>query len=182
MRRLLFTFCSAVSLLLCGVALAEFGWNRSSYHGPRVGYPSGYGFLTYRPLGLYLASMTYLRPAAAEHVTDVEQPRRWHMGWQATTNPAVDSMSDGRTRRAFHAGAFNAGVPRNGVHEGRVRYVLLPHWFVILATALLPAVWARRSWRQRRRVAEGRCPACGYDLRATPDRCPECGTTKATAA
>jgi hypothetical protein len=35
------------------------------------------------------------------------------------------------------------------------------------------------NWRSRvradRRLREGRCPACGYDLRATPGRCPECG-------
>jgi hypothetical protein len=52
---------------------------------------------------------------------------------------------------------------------------------------LLAVVALARGWQlQRRRrfaglVAAGRCVRCGYDLRATPERCPECGMTRAGA-
>jgi len=55
------------------------------------------------------------------------------------------------------------------------RVVMVPWYAVTLLAATLPAVWARRMIRRRRRQSRGTCVACGYDLRATPGRCPECG-------
>jgi hypothetical protein len=43
-------------------------------------------------------------------------------------------------------------------------------------------ILARRWASRRRRALEGRCRRCGYDLRASIDRCPECGATIPRAA
>lgn len=62
--------------------------------------------------------------------------------------------------------------------------VCFPYWLVLLVCAGAPAAWwmGRRRRRQRLELERaGRCVGCGYDLRATPERCPECGLARTNA-
>ena len=70
-------------------------------------------------------------------------------------------VSWGRIGCAFDVGAF---MPL---------FYMVPTWAVAVATAIPPALWLRR--RLKRPTRPGLCRHCGYDLRATPGRCPECG-------
>jgi hypothetical protein len=68
-------------------------------------------------------------------------------------------------------------APLDDIHCAAV-----PYWFLALLTAV-PALlkwWAASRVRRKRRL--GLCINCGYDLRGSPERCPECGTPNESGA
>jgi hypothetical protein len=75
-----------------------------------------------------------------------------------------------RTRWGFGYQAEAAARPRSD----RSTSVFFPMWVPALLLSALPAARLGHRLRRRRRPTSA-CTCCGYDLRATPDRCPECG-------
>jgi hypothetical protein len=106
------------------------------------------------------------RPGAGVHTRAL---LGWNWMWVWSEGYALDSREPRE----------KAGGGPQGRGDDRIRVVhsaaLIPWWAVSPPLAVLPALRLRRRLIPRRRRATGRCPACGYDLRATPDRCPECG-------
>jgi hypothetical protein len=59
--------------------------------------------------------------------------------------------------------------------RGSPIHITSPYWVFLVATGLLPAAWLFVRRRVNSRALSGLCADCGYDLRATPEQCPECG-------
>ena len=58
--------------------------------------------------------------------------------------------------------------------------VFVPTWFALSVTLAPSVAWLVKQGRSRSRQTPGHCPACGYDMRANPARCSECGREATT--
>jgi hypothetical protein len=107
----------------------------------------------------------------------------WRPPWKVIVPPfgeRSDQWSIGNSLFGFLAGYRYLHL---GGREVEIRQIVLtiPWWFIAAIVLARPlSRWLSR-WISRRRkkiIDRQICTKCGYDLRASPDRCPECGQPK----
>jgi len=113
------------------------------------------------------------KPEYVDHAK-ADYPQGLHIGWVTQSPDEFINLgwNDNRWRRVGFRGYHSSTEANNYV--GRRYRAAAPFWFLALIFAGLPLVHVRRTLRVRRRLLNGLCAKCGYDLRATSERCPEC--------
>jgi hypothetical protein len=97
----------------------------------------------------------------ARHPLPATSKRGWRF-WSVPREPAAPTLG--------FDGGFSSPV--------QFGYAM-PLWLIAIVAGGV-AGWC--LIRRRNMHAPGSCRTCGYDLRATPDICPECGTRSAPSA
>jgi hypothetical protein len=171
------TSCSIVSLLLC-VAVCVL-WVRS--------YSVTDYFLLIHRGGKTAVGVTsgqlYVSRSLSDDIADFSRfgPSGFKQQW-----PASNGLEFRATQRQFgdyethwQYGDFELFADYSGHHY--YQFAFAPCWSALVLLAIMPMGYAVSALPRNQRKRRGLCPACGYDLRASPERCPECGTSACAA-
>lgn len=189
MTRRLFTIASLISLLLC-VATAAL-WLRS-YDVEDRWISAGEGWSPVEGVDEVTCSAISLASYRGRFMIVRGEQWRYEIGetpiavqhWSGP--PIGDWEAERAGRDRFGLARLNAvGYMGPQFPPWVIRVYGMPQWPIVALCLAMPAVrffvvpFARRA-RIRQRLIAHLCPGCGYDLRATPGRCPECGKEQVT--
>jgi hypothetical protein len=150
MRRRTFTILSAILLFLCILA-----WARSYFVMDWFGWSGESGNSFFASRGVFGLAIS-----------------DWRWSWKF-------QIVHHAQRPAYPVASAWPGFGLEEQGAARIVTVLhAPFWFLaaIFLYLLLYHALRLRTARQAERIAQGLCVTCGHDLRASKDRCPECGS------
>ena len=164
LARHLFTLCAALSLLLCVAVCVLWVWSDSRLFRLTLTHDEGRGVS--RWVELLDGGFQYAE-------TDHPSLRLGRPGWGTMECDGASHVRQTRWGFGTRTHLFLGAAPMR-----RATFWRAPVWPLVLLIAvasvpsLLTLLRRRRSWRLTR---GGFCPSCSYGLRASPERCPECG-------
>jgi len=188
MIRVRFAFISALSALLCMASFAL--WFSTYWVGYDVvftgsihdGRESGFTFGAHRGDLIIAWGTTYLRPGrASEYLREgKELDPDWREGWRFSAYRGIPysgpaAVIKGLCRFEFFSRDLRTPAIDLDAFRRVQGYLWLPLWVPSVAFMVCPLFELHRRRRKRRQMPPLHCSNCGYDLRATPNRCPECG-------
>jgi hypothetical protein len=163
MLRSIIHLASALSLVACVGTIA--GWARSYVLLDRVSWgDASHTNRVYASRGLPCFARRTLRP-------NEPRPRCSH---DTAARQDLIVLITGGSSPAGHYYGLGFGDADAGSCYSEGSAILFPFWILCSVTAILPAFVTARRFGSK--IMPGFCSNCGYDLRATKDRCPECGT------
>lgn len=185
----------AALLSLLIVVAAAYMWTRSHFIAERWGW----GTLSHDGKDKRLVDITFwsAQGGVGMYRIDYVNLLRTNFGWPVyhdtnamTMYPYIAISAKGIPETRWRLGDFaycHTLMDREIINADEVDHgdraistsVVAPWWSFCALGAVLPLIATRRLIRTRRwrkQTRAGLCTNCGYDLRATPEKCPECGT------